>query len=348
MLWLLCVLLGMGVQARTMAPASGNVVSLCDLQRSAKQGERRLVRVRGIYSSGFKMGVLADAACPSQHTWVELDLKSDTNKGMLRSVLAAYGRADVVFEGEFYGPGIPDPKLPESIRKSYLPGWGHLGAFSTKLVVRAIEHVNSAAEPAPPLTDICTPLAAPSKYNGLTVRIHGRLDFAPPDFGLMFASMTCSRAVALTWNDDSSFSKSIGWKSLDLAQQELVRDFTRLHRQGDVSVSLQGVFEVARDGQCTLVATKVICISISFLDDNSPADVSYVVPQAGDAHIRATGSAARRTLTAHLSDLDPLLLHSSLSEAIGSVRAARSAGRAAAASATSPSAPTAAAMVGKS
>ena len=147
-LWL-CVLLGMGFQARPTAPVSGNLDSLCDLQRSAKQGERRFVRVSGTYSSGFEMGVLTNPECPSQHTWIELDLKSDTNKGVLRSVLAAYGRAEVIFEGEFYGSATADPKLPESIRKSYHPGWGHLGAFRTKLVVHAIKRVNSGMPKQP-------------------------------------------------------------------------------------------------------------------------------------------------------------------------------------------------------
>ena len=40
---------------------------------------------------------------------------------MLRSMLDTAGKADVVFEGEFYGPGVPDPKLPEAIKKSYQP-----------------------------------------------------------------------------------------------------------------------------------------------------------------------------------------------------------------------------------
>jgi len=48
------------------------------------------------------------------------------------------GKVNVVFEGEFYGPPEPDPKLPESIRKVYHPGGGHLGSFKTKLVVSVI------------------------------------------------------------------------------------------------------------------------------------------------------------------------------------------------------------------
>lgn len=139
-LWLLPLLLGVNVQVCIAAPTPDKV-PLCDLQRTAKQGEQRSVQVGGIYSDGFEMGVLTDAACPSEHTWVELDLQSTTNREMLRSMLDTAGQADVVFEGEFYGPGLPDPKLPESIKKSYQPTWGHLGAFRTKLVVHAIQSV---------------------------------------------------------------------------------------------------------------------------------------------------------------------------------------------------------------
>lgn len=149
-LWLLPLLLGVNIQVGTAAPTPDKV-PLCDLQRTTKQGEQRSVQVEGIYITGFEGSVLTDAACPDQSTWVELDLKSTANKEHLRSILDTAGKADVVFEGEFYGPGMPSPNLPEATRKSYQPGWGHLGAFRTKLVVHAIKSVKSvridAADP---------------------------------------------------------------------------------------------------------------------------------------------------------------------------------------------------------
>lgn len=116
------------------AESAPRKASLCDLQRSTKVGERRSVQVGGIYSDGLEMGALTNAACPLQHTWVELDLRSTANKETLRSILDSKGHASVVFEGEFLGPARPNQNLPEAIRKSYKPGWGHLGAFKTKLV----------------------------------------------------------------------------------------------------------------------------------------------------------------------------------------------------------------------
>lgn len=133
------LLLSLGVQSCTAAAPSA--ASLCYLQRQAKQGERQNVRVEGLYSNGLEVGVLTDSACPSQRTWVEFDLRSKENKDLLRSTLDTKGHARVVFEGEFFGPGKPDPNLPEAIRKSYQPGWGHLGAFKTKLVVHVIQSV---------------------------------------------------------------------------------------------------------------------------------------------------------------------------------------------------------------
>jgi hypothetical protein len=133
------LLLSLGMQSCTAAALSA--ASLCHLQRQAKQGERQNVRVEGLYSNGLEVGVLTDSACRSQRTWVEFDLRSKENKDLLRSTLDAKGHARVVFEGEFFGPGKPDPNLPEAIRKSYQPGWGHLGAFKTKLVVHVIQSV---------------------------------------------------------------------------------------------------------------------------------------------------------------------------------------------------------------
>ena len=138
--WFGWLLIGASIQV-CGAQSTPNKASLCDLQRSAKEGERRSVQVGGIYGDGLEMGVLTDTACPSQHTWVELDLRSTANKEMLRSVLDSKGHANVVFEGEFFGPERPDPNLPEAIRKSDHPGWGHLGAFRTKLVVHVIRSV---------------------------------------------------------------------------------------------------------------------------------------------------------------------------------------------------------------
>ena len=139
-LWLLSLLLGMNVNVCVAAPTPRKA-PLCDLERATKQGEHRPVQVSGIYSAGFEAGVLTDAACPSQYTWVELALKSTANKEKLRSMLDKADKAEVVFEGEFFGSPVPDPKLPEGIRKQYHPGWGHLGAFKTKLIVHKIRRV---------------------------------------------------------------------------------------------------------------------------------------------------------------------------------------------------------------
>jgi len=59
----------------------------------------------------------------------------ERSSGEVRSKSLARDR---VFEGALYGPPLPDPKLPDAIRKVYHPGWGHLGAFQTKLDVHTI------------------------------------------------------------------------------------------------------------------------------------------------------------------------------------------------------------------
>jgi len=58
-------------------------------------------------------------------------------------MLETNGLVDVVFEGEFYGPGVPDPKLSETSKKPHQPGWGPLEAFRTKLVVHTILSVRA-------------------------------------------------------------------------------------------------------------------------------------------------------------------------------------------------------------
>ena len=125
------------------AQPDGKKMSLYVLQEKTTEGNHVAVQVAGVYRLGLDMGVLEDAACPKQATWVELALRSGRNKEKLRQLLDLSGKAYVVFQGESYGPDVADPKLPEAIRKSYHPGWGHLAAFRTKLVVHLIRSVRA-------------------------------------------------------------------------------------------------------------------------------------------------------------------------------------------------------------
>jgi hypothetical protein len=132
--------------AQTTAPQAGlNTASLCDLQKRVADGEHETVRVSGVYGPGLDHTVLQDPSCPAEGTWIELGLRSDHNEQKLRRLLNRSRQAYVVVEGEFYGPPLPDPKLPEAIKKDYHPGWGHLSAFKTKLVVHMIREVKPAS-----------------------------------------------------------------------------------------------------------------------------------------------------------------------------------------------------------
>ena len=51
----------------------------------------------------------------------------------------------VIFEGEFYGPQLPNPKLPEAIRKIYHPAWDNHNSM-TKLIVFAIQSVKPLSD----------------------------------------------------------------------------------------------------------------------------------------------------------------------------------------------------------
>jgi hypothetical protein len=129
-------------------------ITLCRSQAKVSEGSDVSVIVSGVYEggmgdSGSAMGTLSDSSCPGETAWIEIALKSPTNRQKLHTMLKKSDRAHVVFEGELYGPPVPDPKLPEALRKNSHPGWGHLGAFRTKLVVYAIHDVTPTS-PAKP------------------------------------------------------------------------------------------------------------------------------------------------------------------------------------------------------
>jgi hypothetical protein len=139
---------------------------LCELQTKVAQGEHRPVRVEGVYLAGLEGQYLVTSGCSGRSTSIEFDLKSHrlwkqlvqmSNETNTKKHVSGDGDAVlVVFEGEFYGPQVPDPKLPEAIRKNYHPGWDHNNASMTKLVVHAIQSVKPlpANHPcAPPKSD---------------------------------------------------------------------------------------------------------------------------------------------------------------------------------------------------
>jgi hypothetical protein len=139
---------------------------LCELQTKVAQGEHRTVRVEGVYVAGLEGQYLVTSGCAGRSTDVEFELKSHrlwkrlvqvSNKTNSRQ--HASGDGDpvlVVFEGEFYGPRVPDPNLPEEIRKIYHPAWDAYKDSMSKLVVHVIQNVEPlpADHPcAPPKSD---------------------------------------------------------------------------------------------------------------------------------------------------------------------------------------------------
>ena len=115
--------------------------SLCRLQETIAQGSSRSARVAGVFITGPEGEALMDGACPADYTWVELSLESKEQKRQLEKAIERWGSASVLFEGEFFGPPLPDPKLPEAIKRVYHPGWRHLGAFKTRLIVHSVGDV---------------------------------------------------------------------------------------------------------------------------------------------------------------------------------------------------------------
>jgi len=142
------------------------VSSLCELQTKAAQGEHRTVRVEGVYLTGLEAQYLVTSGCGGRSTSIDFELTThrlwkqlvrlSNQTNTQKHVTGDGDPVLVVFEGEFYGPQAPDPKLPEAIRKNYHPGWDHMNASMTKMVVHAILSVKALPPDhpcAPPKSD---------------------------------------------------------------------------------------------------------------------------------------------------------------------------------------------------
>jgi hypothetical protein len=157
-------LLSIGLIAKQISAQSSagfQLSSLCDLQTKVAQGEHQTVRVEGVYLAGLEGQVLVEAGCSGRSTHVEFELKSKRNwKRLLRlssksnrrqHVLGDGDAVLVVFDGEFYGPLMPDSKFPEAIRRANHPSWDNSGSM-TKLVVKTIQSVEAL-----PADHLCAP-----------------------------------------------------------------------------------------------------------------------------------------------------------------------------------------------
>ena len=132
--------------AGTCHAQSVQEMSLCSLQEKVAPGTHIHVRISGVYSAGPENSTLDDPACPFapyKSTWVDFDLKVKRNDKKLRKLLAHSQRVYLESEGEFYGPPLPDPNMPEGLQKGFPPHWGHLGCCRTKLVVHLIRDVRA-------------------------------------------------------------------------------------------------------------------------------------------------------------------------------------------------------------
>jgi hypothetical protein len=116
--------------------------SLCELQTKIVQGEHQSVRVEGVFLPGVDgQGALVAAGCDGRSTRIEFELQTRDGWQKLTRMSDKLGEVLVVFTGEFFGPPVPEPKLPDAIRKNYHPGWDYNSM--TKLVVHTILSVSA-------------------------------------------------------------------------------------------------------------------------------------------------------------------------------------------------------------
>jgi hypothetical protein len=165
----------------TAAPAlaesspDSTIASLCELQTTLTQGEKRSVRVEGVYLSGLEGQYLVTSDYSGRSTSIEFQLRTHRLwKQLVRlsdgtnTKEHVFGDGEpvlVVFEGEVYGPQVPDPKLPEAIRKNYHPAWDHNNASMTKMVVHVIQRVHPLPSDHPCASPKSDPLQRPCFQN---------------------------------------------------------------------------------------------------------------------------------------------------------------------------------------
>jgi hypothetical protein len=142
-------------RARKATPSASAIpatVAYCDLLRHPDSYDRKVIRVKGIYSSHFEMSALRDPNCSKDFlwTWVDFDdqYAARTKQEVLQSFQAAVDskrperveadldKAKVVLIGLF------EVASHSEIRNKILTnGYGHMGMYKFRLTVNCIEEV---------------------------------------------------------------------------------------------------------------------------------------------------------------------------------------------------------------
>ena len=163
-------------------------VTYCDLIKNARDYDKKIVRVRAIYFSGFEKIYLYDNRCetnelpsadetvPSE-TWAERDKsfvsKGDSAETKLNRQLDGFGRKDVTVVGRFYSTNENGDEGAPNL-------FGHLNCCRFQLSIMRVESVNNLdGKAAKTVTDYGKPIEfAPAQ----------KLEFA--DFTLEFSGQT--------------------------------------------------------------------------------------------------------------------------------------------------------------
>ena len=117
-------------------------VSLCDAWKMVEQpGAHRKIVVSGIYFEGLEDRSLSNPKC-AETAWVDIHLRSQSNRKHLEKLLAESSRAYVSFEGELYGPPIPNAD-----NKEFVLAWARGNRM--KLVVWGIKSAGAVPKDVP-------------------------------------------------------------------------------------------------------------------------------------------------------------------------------------------------------
>ena len=124
-------------------------VSYCDLIKNARAYDKKIVRVRAIYFSGFEKIYLYDDRCEANQppsapenvpaeTWAQFDksfeTKGDSAAAKLNNQLNNFGRKDVTVVGKFYSTGEDgDQNAPNR--------FGHLNCCRFQFSIMRVENV---------------------------------------------------------------------------------------------------------------------------------------------------------------------------------------------------------------
>lgn len=177
-------------------------VTYCELIQNPVKYDRRIVRLRAIYFTGFEKQYLYDERCQEEQPpvapekvpaqmWTQFDksfvLKGDSDEAVLNRQLNTFGRKDITVTGRFYSTNEQGDSNAPNL-------FGHLNCCRFQFLITRLEKIN---------------LSSDDEEGGKPTIVSGPVDFIKESDEKVSVGLTPYAQMYYLYREDANFEEQL-------------------------------------------------------------------------------------------------------------------------------------------